>query len=399
MHAEDLVAAIILAVIFASLFDLAPIIAKALVRQAARWWKSDVDTAEERAAEWQALVEDRPVGILKIGTGLHFWVRGALYKSGSIVEQWAKQAPQLLRRFSRVGNILIWLSGASPEILQNVPEERVKYAGLGGSVFMTASTAGVSMAFAITTALKMPLAMAISPALAFGLFTLSLDRWMIVSSTRRDNRWKSFAPTILGLVSALVLSIVISMPFVLQIFQPEIDQQIAVMHAQRSSTYLTEIRNDPLAKEITQDRAIVAELDNIINSNTQVGTRAAAMSGLSDAKKVLKRDLNEQASLTAAFERANNSDNGLVLRMQALSEMSSHNSSLNDACWLIFLLVTAIECLPLITKLLLNLGPPGAYETILAMNVHAQLQKVAAEKNLHAQFQQFQVTGGRTVEP
>ena len=60
--------AVVLAAVFASLFDLAPIIAKALVRQAARWWHSDLDAPEQLAKEWQALIEDRPVGVLKLGT-------------------------------------------------------------------------------------------------------------------------------------------------------------------------------------------------------------------------------------------------------------------------------------------------------------------------------------------
>src|SRR5689334_16567990 len=82
MSARDVVIAAALAIVFAAafatLFDLAPLIAKALVRQAARWWQSDLDTTEQLEEEWQALIDARPVGVLKIGTGLAFWMTGAL---------------------------------------------------------------------------------------------------------------------------------------------------------------------------------------------------------------------------------------------------------------------------------------------------------------------------------
>lgn len=82
MNVRDLLIAaglaVIFAAIFASMFDLAPLAAKALVRQAARWWKSDLDSPEQLAEEWQALIDVRPVGVLKIATGLRFWIRGAI---------------------------------------------------------------------------------------------------------------------------------------------------------------------------------------------------------------------------------------------------------------------------------------------------------------------------------
>lgn len=70
MRTGDVVVAIVLAVIFAAvfavLFDLARLVAKAMVRQAARWWHSELDTPEDLAAEWQDLIDTRPVGLLKI---------------------------------------------------------------------------------------------------------------------------------------------------------------------------------------------------------------------------------------------------------------------------------------------------------------------------------------------
>jgi len=111
MKAGDLIVAGVLAIIFAAgfatLFDLAPIIAKAMVRQAARWWKSDLDTPEQLAEEWEALVEERPVGLLKIGTGLRFWVQGAIRLSRFAAEQQTTRALRLLLKLAEVPGLVL----------------------------------------------------------------------------------------------------------------------------------------------------------------------------------------------------------------------------------------------------------------------------------------------------
>lgn len=111
MKTGDLIIAVFLAVIFAAvfatLFDLAPVIAKAMVRQAARWWKSDVYTPEELAEEWQALVEERPVGLLKIGTGLRFWVQGAIRLGRFAAEQQTTRAARLLLKLAEVPGLVL----------------------------------------------------------------------------------------------------------------------------------------------------------------------------------------------------------------------------------------------------------------------------------------------------
>ena len=115
MKSGDLILAIGLAVVFAavfaSLFDLAPLIAKALVRQAARWWHSDLDTPEQLAEEWQALIEDRPVGVLKMGTGLRFWLQGAARQLRFTARQ--SQPRQLLAGTGLIAFIVVFALGTT----------------------------------------------------------------------------------------------------------------------------------------------------------------------------------------------------------------------------------------------------------------------------------------------
>lgn len=125
MKTGDLLVAVVLAIIFAavfaSLFDLAPVIAKAMVRQAARWWKSELDTPEELAEEWEALVEERPVGILKIGTGLRFWVQGAIRLSLFAAQRQTTRASRLLMKLAEVpGLVLLKITEAAGLVVNSL---------------------------------------------------------------------------------------------------------------------------------------------------------------------------------------------------------------------------------------------------------------------------------------
>ena len=61
-------------------------------------------------------------------------------------------SPRHLER-AVVRRLLIWLSGARPEILALTPTDSGKYVGIGSAVLMTSSMATISMVFALTTAL------------------------------------------------------------------------------------------------------------------------------------------------------------------------------------------------------------------------------------------------------
>ena len=75
-----------------------------------------------------------------------------------------------------MGDFLIWLSGASRQVLAQCPTERPKFVGLGAAILVTAGMAAVSLSFALFTALKAPLWVAVIFALLWGLAIMSLDR-------------------------------------------------------------------------------------------------------------------------------------------------------------------------------------------------------------------------------
>lgn len=69
-----------------------------------------------------------------------------------------------------------------------------------------------------------------------------------------------------------------------------------------------------------------------------------------------------QSALQANFYAQNQDTNGILIRLQALSQLSAGDFTVTQARFLLFLLFLVIECLPVTVKLLQQ---PGIYEEIL----------------------------------
>jgi hypothetical protein len=89
---------------------------------------------------------------------------------------------------------------------------------------------------------------------------------------------------------------------------------------------------------------------------------AQARSALPDAEQQLTIAQQRLNGLRQNFDTTNKSADGLLLRLQALSDLTGHDSTLGAARLLLFLLFLVIECLPVSVKLMQR---PGNYERIL----------------------------------
>lgn len=351
-----------------------------------------------------------------------------------------------MRRF------LIWLSGARRDLLAYSPGDRAKYEGVGGAILITATLAGVSMTFALNTALNVFLPLAILAGAAWSLAIMQLDRWLVVSTQRRSNPWKSLYPAVPRLLLALLFGVVISTPLVLQIFRPEIEAKLvelrqndadAFRRKQQSGAVGTTIgrltaQRDALQKIVASggdtpqnpeadpkivglrsqlpraeaardkaykewqcqlygpckptgpgplaaadEQALGAAERQVNKINGQIEDRKAQLTSndqasraqrVSDAKAALPQVQSQLAGYTAqqqalqrTFDAKNRGSAGLLMRLKALDEVAKDDSTLNTARLLLLLLITTVECLPVLVKLLLTFGPENNYERILAL--------------------------------
>jgi hypothetical protein len=385
-----------------------------------------------------------------------------------------------------LGRVLIWLSGASRKILDECPTDRGRYVGIGTAIGVTAVMAGVSLAFALVTALRVPFKFALPFAIGWGIAILCLDRLFVVSLPRTGTRRAHLLRATPRVLLALLLGFVISTPFVLQIFRPEIEHEITVLQAQAEQSYLKSQAAGQLQGNINTDVATVNRLSteaggggqpptppqdaqiNILtaelsqaegqqsraqvqesadsttwscqlygaapNSNcagfknvgpgplanaaknaydaaqaeyqhasnnvstlngeigplrtqasqyvasTEASVKAEAQSRLPAAKAALASAQQQQAAETAKFTSQNDSDSGLLIRMQALDALTSGNLTLEAARWLLFALFVVIDCMPVMIKVMLNMGPESNYDRMLAAEEKKQLRVAASNR-------------------
>ncbi len=352
--------------------------------------------------------------------------------------------------------LLIALSGARREVLDQCPTERIKFQSLGWAILITSGLATVSMWFALTSALGVNPFAAAPAALLWGLIIMGIDRWLVTSIPATGNRrWAMALPR---LVLAVLLGTIISTPLVLRIFESEINAQIAVIKQERASAFLRQQANSPVGQQVDHWQGVVTNLQKVIDSGgiapldpaadpviksltaqrisalalqqkyyrqwqcqlyggigcpvkgngplaaashasylqakaqvaelasqiqqrerylnaTSTAARAKrlnqAREALPGAQQQLRVAIARRDALGAGFDAKNESVNGLLIRLQALGELTGKSFTLDMARVLLFLLFLVIECLPVTVKLLQR---PGNYERILQVAADRELK-------------------------
>jgi hypothetical protein len=97
-----------------------------------------------------------------------------------------------------------------------------------------------------------------------------------------------------------------------------------------------------------------------------------ATAALPAAKQHLAAVTAQEDALEAKYAAQNLNTNGLLIRLEALNQLSGKSFTVNAARLLLFLLFLVIECLPVTVKLML---PPGNYERILQAEIEHEYRE------------------------
>lgn len=303
------------------------------------------------------------------------------------------------------GHFLIALAGARAEILDLCPSERIKFQSLGGALLITSGVASISMWFALSGALGVNAIIAAVLALLWGLVVITVDRWLVTSIPADGTRKMLMA--VPRLLLAALLGTVISVPLVLRVFQPEINAEISAMAHQQTAA-VSNLRAVIASRGVaaisvpadSQVRSLTRQLD--VESSLRQGSyqlwqclsrggpgcpaengplAAAAETTYNDERQraaVLGSELRQaryqqavtelpaalrhQAVLRATSESQTPRASGLLVRLQALSNLTAGNDTFSAARWLLLLLFLVMDSLALTMKLLQR---PGNYEYAL----------------------------------
>lgn len=200
-------------------------------------------------------------------------------------------------------NLLARLAGAQPDVLRKAKTDRVKYTAMGGVLLTTAGVAGVSAAFALATAVGLPVAAAVIAGILWAVVIFNLDRMLIVSMTRQAGWLRNLLSLVPRLALAFVIGSVISVPLVLQIFHSEIDSELQRIHVEN-----TQADQAALDKAFADTKALQAQVVDL--QAVAAGTKQPSVNADPDVVAAQKKVDDAQAAFDAADKDAQCELNG-----------------------------------------------------------------------------------------
>jgi hypothetical protein len=138
-----------------------------------------------------------------------------------------------------------------------------------------------------------------------------------------------------------------------------------------------ERERNALTQQLEESRAHVRtqlEAEEAKKTAVQEADLAALQEEAADTRKA-------RAEEVARHQAAVGESDGILARLTALGRIAEGDSTLATAHLLLFLFMTALECLPILFKTMLALGPPSLYERLTALDE----EKVEARVRLRMQ--------------
>lgn len=313
-------------------------------------------------------------------------------------------------------NFLWWCAGAHQKLLKQFPSEHTKYAGLGGVLLATFVLATLSSGYAVYSVFGNYI-WTIAFALIWGLIIFNFDRFLVATMRKYGvSRRKQLWMAVPRLALALLIGLTIARPLELKIFEKEIavKMQENLHHKIQNNDSLLQIENKLLMQDATAERqrltfrknaiedslaklqaAYIQEadgtggsgqrgieklthlkMDAYNNALSQYGPETRSIDSgikvqdsiLSSAKTNLEQKRKDY-SLTAAANQ------GFLEKNKALSDLSSQESSVWWTSMLLSLLIILIEIGPILSKLIMPIGP---YDIALAKE---ELLQMAEDEN------------------
>lgn len=301
-------------------------------------------------------------------------------------------------------NFLWWCAGVHQLLLKQYPSEHSKYTGLGGVILATFVLASLSAGYAIYSVFESWL-WTLGFALVWGLIIFNFDRFLVSTMrkygiSKRRQIWMALPRVAL----ALIIGLTIARPLELKIFEKEIDTRVVQnMHQKihlNDSLLQAETKSQLRTAENDRNRLLAqrSALEDTLHRLQQAYVQEADGTGGSQQRGIerltrLKMDAYQQALALSApemralqqgirsqdsvlsnaraameekrnqYEAAVKTNVGFLERNKALTDLSHDESSVFWTSLLISLLIILIEIGPILSKLIMPVGP---YDIALA---------------------------------
>lgn len=319
---------------------------------------------------------------------------------------------------------LWWLATADAGVLKDCATDRERYRIIGIAVLVTWLFATLAWGYFFSTVVDDDLVIA-GLAIFFGFAILSIDRSLIAAMSRNGGK-PQFMPVAFRLVLAVTIGLFISQPVVLMLFRRDIDAQMVLDrqakldHFRKEQAALNEARTKPLQQEIVtlknelqqKEEQVKDYKDGYIRETD--GTGGSGKIGESAIARVKKneylkseeelrklkrelepRRLEKEAQLALIHSEDSTKEqaylatltDGFLSQIEALNTLTEEHPPMKQRYRLIVFIITLIEIMPLLTKLLM---PKGEYdEKVAAMaagSIQATKLEMEKEQELHAYY-------------
>jgi len=172
--------------------------------------------------------------------------------------------------FKIIEKVFIWSSGADTDILNQVPTEKSKYFGIGGTIVFTSLMASFAGGYAFQTAFKDPI-LSVFFGMFWGALIFNLDRYIVSTfgvgdgkkTISRQELFEAF-PRIL---MAMLLGFVIATPLELKLFEKEINAEISTQIALTNNIIIKSGENDLVLTRLKNERV---ELERSISNRNNL---------------------------------------------------------------------------------------------------------------------------------
>jgi hypothetical protein len=313
-------------------------------------------------------------------------------------------------------NFLWWCAGAHQSLLKQFPSEHSKYSGLGGVILATFVLASLSAGYAVYSIFNNWI-WTILFGLTWGLIIFNFDRFLV--STMRKygvSKRRQFWMAVPRIALAVLIGITIARPLELKIFEKEIDTKLVENNHKKMqlNDSLLQLENQALLMTTEAERnrlltrkhsiedtlhrlqqAYVREADGT-GGSMQRGIQRLTLLKQEAYRKALEQytpelqqldsDIRKQDSLLASarvgiedkrkqYEAITRANVGFLERNKALSDLAGEESSVFWTSLLLSLLIILIEVGPILSKLIMPVGP---YDIALAKE---ELLSMAASEN------------------
>jgi Domain of unknown function (DUF4407) len=112
-------------------------------------------------------------------------------------------------------------------------------------------------------------------------------------------------------------------------------------------------------------------------------------------QKLLASEQSQQPADAAAQKKVIDADDGLLIRLEALDQITEGSGIAWFAHWGLFALFVSFECLPVLVKILMSSGKPTPYEVALGADEQARLSVFEKETESQRDEQREQVDNDR----